>query len=47
MSKGGILGRDGEHGLLEDSDWGHDDYRVERSGVSRVMLNMGFARDLE
>jgi hypothetical protein len=46
MSKGGILSRDGERGLLEDSDWGHD-YRVERSGVSRVMLNMVVARDLE
>lgn len=36
MSKGGILGRDGEGecGLLEDSDWGHD-YRVERSGEGR------------
>jgi hypothetical protein len=34
VSKGGILGREGECGLLEDSDWGHD-YRVERSGVGR------------
>ena len=45
MGKGGILGQDGECGLLKESDWGHD-YRVERS-VWSGMLNIDIARDLE